>query len=204
VVTNSDQPLNMAIFPYQLIESAINHVLIKESWATAKFLPYAGQVTRIDFSVFQMFLTVKPDGLLEVSAGSVVDPTVIITLPNDTPVKFASGDLSAVFATARISGSAELAEALAFVFRNIEWDVESDLADLIGDVAAARFVSFFKSFTNWHKTSAVNVAHNFKEYITEESRQVVSQVEIAAFSHSVNDLRNGLARLDKRISRLIC
>lgn len=194
----------MAIFPYQLIESAINHVLIKESWATAKFLPYAGQVTRIDFSVFQMFLTVKPDGLLEVSAGSVVDPTVIITLPNDTPVKFASGDLSAVFATARISGSAELAEALAFVFRNIEWDVESDLADLIGDVAAARFVSFFKSFTNWHKSSAVNVAHNFKEYITEESRQVVSQVEIAAFSHSVNDLRNDLARLDKRISRLIC
>jgi ubiquinone biosynthesis protein UbiJ len=193
----------MAIFPYQLIDSAINHVLINEPWATAKFLPFAGQVTRIDFSFFQMFLTVKSDGLLEVSAGSIVDPTVIITLPNDTPVKFVSGDLSAVFATARISGSAELAEALAFVFRNLEWDVESDLADLIGDVAATRVFSYFKSFANWHKTSAVNVAHNFKEYITEESLQVVSQMEIVAFGQSVNDLRNDLARLDKRISRFI-
>jgi ubiquinone biosynthesis protein UbiJ len=193
----------MAIFPYQLIESAINHVLSKEPWATSKFLPFAAQVTRIDFSFFQIFLTVKPDGLLEVSAGSVNDPTVIISLPNDTPFKFVSGDLSAIFSSARISGSAELAEALAFVFRNLEWDVESDLADLIGDVATTRVVAFFKSFSDWQKTSAVNVAHNFKEYIIEESRQVVSQVEITDFGQSVNDLRDDLARLDKRISRLI-
>jgi ubiquinone biosynthesis protein UbiJ len=193
----------MAIFPYQLIESAINHVLIKESWATAKFLPFSGQITRIDFSFFKLFLTVKPDGLLEVSDVSADDPTVIITLPNETPFKFATGDLAAVFASARISGSAELAEALAFVFRNFEWDVESDLADLIGDVAATRLVSFFKSFADWQKASAVNIAHNFKEYITEESRQVVSRVELSTFGQSVNDLRDDLARLDKRISRLI-
>ena len=193
----------MAIFPYQLIESAINHVLSKEPWATNKFLPFATQVTRIDFSFFQIFLTVKPDGLLEVSAGSVDVPTVVISLPNDTPYKFVSGDLSSIFSSARISGSAELAEALAFVFRNLEWDIESDLADLIGDIPAARVVSFFKSFADWQKVAVANVAHNFKEYITEESRQVVSEVELSSFGQSVNDLRDDLARLDKRISRLI-
>ncbi len=127
---------------------------------------------------------------------------MIIYLPDNTAVKIISGDFSAVFAAARISGSADFAEALAFVFRNLKWDIEADLAALVGDIAANRTVSILTRFVSNQKLAAINIAHNFKEYVTEETQQVIPQREIEAFGRAVNTLRDDLERLDKRISRL--
>jgi ubiquinone biosynthesis accessory factor UbiJ len=55
---------------------------------------------------------------------------------------------------------------------------------------------------SWQKSALVNVAQNFREYLTEESLQLIPQREIEAFFYDVNNLRDDLERLDKRISRL--
>lgn len=192
----------MASSSSSLLVSAINHVLTNETWARTKLLPFAGQTALIDASLLQISISITANGLFETAPNANRQPSVIISLPSDTPVKLISGDNSAIFAAARISGSAEFAEALAFVFRNLEWDSESDLAGLIGDIPANRVISALKTLFNRQKSAVVNAAQNFKEYITEESHQVIHRREIDVFGQAVNILRDDLERLDKRISRL--
>jgi ubiquinone biosynthesis protein UbiJ len=108
----------------------------------------------------------------------------------------------AAFAAARLSGSAEFAETVAFVFRNLRWDVEADLAAVIGDIPAHRSFAAIQNFIALQKRSVTNLGRNFKEFLTEDSQQLVAQRDISAFSQSVEMLRDDLARLEKRISKL--
>lgn len=192
----------MAASSSYLVATAINHVLANETWARAKLVAFAGQSAKIEALPLQISLSITADGLFETPSTANHQTSVIISLPNDAPLKLISGDSSAIFASARISGSAEFAEALAFVFRNLEWDFESDLAGLIGDIPATRAVKALNALHSWQKSALVNVAHNFREYLTEESLQLIPQREIEAFCYDVNNLRDDLERLDKRISRL--
>lgn len=66
--------------------------------------------------------------------------TVTISFPQDALLLVLT-DRPAFVAAARISGSGELAECLGFVFRNLQWDIESDLSQWVGDIAARRLLA---------------------------------------------------------------
>ena len=192
----------MPPYPTQLVISAINHVLVNEDWARVKLLPFVGQSALIEASPLKLTFTIAAAGLFESGSNPNQVPSVVITLPDSTAVKFITGDSAAVFSAARISGSADFAEALAFVVRNLKWDVEADLARLIGDIPAHRAISAFSGFIEWQKVGALNIGRNVKEYVTDESSQLIPQDEIEAFGQAVNILRDDLERLEKRIARL--
>lgn len=192
----------MTTFPASIVAPAINHLLRSESWALARLLPFAGQSVRIIAPPLDLLLSVSPEGSLQAVDASKITPEVTITFPGDLAFKAIGGDQAAVLAAARLSGSADFAEALAFVFRNLRWDAEADLAALIGDIPAHRGFAALRSFLNWQRSTVLNVAHNIKEYVTEESQQVMTQRDIGDFGRAVNALRDGLARLEKRISQL--
>lgn len=192
----------MTAFPASFVAPAINHLLRSESWALARLLPFAGQSVRIIAPPLDLLLSISPEGMLQAVDASEIAPAVTITFPADLAFKAIGGDQAGVLAAARLSGSADFAEALAFVFRNLHWDAEADLAALIGDIPAHRGFAALHSFLNWQRSTVLNVAHNIKEYVTEESQQVMLQRDIGNFCSAVNALRDDLARLEKRISQL--
>lgn len=192
----------MSPYPTQLVISAINHVLVSENWARNKLLPFAGQSALIEAPPLKLSLSIAGDGLFESGLNPIQEPLVVICLPDITAVTFIIGDSAAAFSAARISGSADFAEALAFVFRNLKWDAEADLAGLIGDIPANRAMSTFSKLIEWQKLALLNVGRNFKEYVTEESNQLIPLSEIEAFGQAVNILRDDLERLEKRVTRL--
>ena len=185
-----------------LIIPAINHLIATETWASTRLRPYSGQLARIQAQPFQLDLAVRSDGLFEASTPNNHTPAVTIILPEEAAGKMIAGGTATVFSAARISGSADFAEAIAFVFRNLRWDAESDLADIFGDIAAHRGAQAVKSLLIWQKSASINVAQNIKEYFTEESGSVVSQQEISTFSVQIKTLRDDLARMEKRIAKL--
>ena len=103
---------------------------------------------------------------------------------------------------ARIEGSAEFAEALGFVIRNLRWDAEEDLSTVVGDIAAHRIVTGTKEFVGWQQQAAQNLAANLAEYFTEEQPLIAKQADIAEFSSDIDRLRDDVARLEKRLQRL--
>ena len=192
----------MTAYLPRFVVSAINHVLINEHWARAKLLAFDGQTARIEVQGLTISLAITSAGLFASATHAIQPPEVIIYLPDNTLAKVIGGEVSAVFAAARISGSADLAEALAFIFRNLKWDAEADLAGLLGDITAKRAMSALTGFIAWQKSAAINLGHNFKEYVTEDTQQLIPQREIEAFGQAVNILRDDLERLEKRFSRL--
>ena len=178
----------------------VNHLLAGEDWARDRLQPFAGQTARLEFGALTLPLAISGGGLF-VAAGRDAPAEVTITLPADAPLR-ALTDRPSLFAAARLSGSAELAETLGFIFRNLRWDAESDLAQVIGDIAAHRLVAGGKQLARWHRQQAVNLAANFAEYFTEEDPSIARRADVADFCAQVAALPSQLGRLEARIASL--
>ena len=186
-----------------LIRTALNfvsHVLTGETWARTRLQAFSGQTARLSLGPLTIPICVTNAGLFEHGSQGAT-PTVTIQLPADAPMR-ALTDRPSLFAAAHISGSAEFAEALGFVFRNLRWDVEDDLAQLVGDIAARRLLQSGKHFAQWHLQRARNLALNVAEYLTEESATVARRADITHFCVAVDALNDNYARLEKRVQKL--
>jgi ubiquinone biosynthesis protein UbiJ len=181
----------------------LNHVLTGEGWARERLRAFSGQHLRLVGGPLALDLAVDHDGLFrsaDASAGEA--PAVTIELPGDAPFRLLNGGREAVFAAARLTGAADFAETLAFVFRNLRWDVEDDLSGLLGDVTAHRLVRSGAAVLAWQRQAAKNLAANAAEYLSEESRLVVPGREVADFRDEVQVLRADLDQLEQRLARL--
>lgn len=182
--------------------SALNHLLAGETWARERLRGFAGQHARLAGGPLKLDLVVDGEGYFRRQEGAAQEaPAVTIELPADAPVRFLL-DRSSVFAAARLSGTADFAEALAFVFRNLRWDVEEDLSRLVGDIAARRLVRTGEAFFAWQKQAGGNLAANAAEYLSEESGVLVPKRESARFSQDLAALRQEMDSLERRLSRL--
>jgi len=184
----------------RLLLGFANHLLAGEDWARNRLKPFAGLHARIGMGPFSVGMTVAGDGSLSAASGSVV-PDVSIHLPDDAPGRLMS-DPGSVLAAARLSGKADFAEALGFVFRNLRWDPEADLARLTGDVVARRVVSTTASFGASRKETALRIAENFSEYVADELGWIVRPATVTTLNVDVSRLHDDLLRLEARISRL--
>ena len=185
--------------------AAVNHLLGQSTWARKKLAPFAGHIAQIKMPPFEAAFVVLADGLLGMPEAAVegeeLSSEVCISLPATTPLLLLQGT-DAVMRAARLEGSAEFAEALGFVIRNLGWDVEEDLSRFVGDIAAHRLVDGAKQFAGWQKQAAQNFAENVVEYLTEEQPVIARRVAIADFSSDIDRLRDDVARLEKRLQRL--
>lgn len=179
---------------------AINHLISVEPWASERLRQHAGARVSIDLQFTQLQLLVGGDGLFQLPETGQ-QPDVIIRLPADAPLNLLLARDS-FFASVKIEGAVDLAESLAFVFRNLRWDVEADLAEVVGDIVAHRIVRIGRSFAAALMDAGERTSRNVAEYVTEEARWVVTPPEMAGFGTDVDRLRDDLARLEKRIARL--
>lgn len=179
--------------------AALNHLLQEAGWARARLAPFAGRTARLDAPPLRVDLLVDADGML-IETG-VADFDVTIQLPADAPL-LALGGMEEVFRKAHITGSAEFADALGFVLRNLRWDFEEDLSRGVGDIAAHRMANRVRELGAWQKDAARRLGENFVEYLTEEQPTLVKAETLAGFSAGVRRLDDELATLEKRIARL--
>ncbi|NJD26197.1 MAG: hypothetical protein FIB06_12410 [Betaproteobacteria bacterium] len=178
----------------------LNHLLVREAWARERLTAHAGEHFRIEAGGLSVALGID-------AAGSVVgeppetEPAVVIQLGDDAAGRLLTAPESA-FSTARITGSVRFAETLAFVFRNLRWDFEADLADVLGDIPARRIAQGLRSAFAWQREAVARLGGNVAEYLTEESGTIVPSREVADFGRAVDGLRDDCARLEKRIALL--
>ncbi|MFT3848414.1 MAG: hypothetical protein QM739_06955 [Propionivibrio sp.] len=185
---------------------AINHLLTGEAWALQRLQAFAGQTLSIGFGRLTLPLRIDTNGLVvehKPSDAPVAEspPAVMITLPADTPARLIL-DRGSLLGSAHISGSAELAECLSFVFKNLRWDVEYDLARVVGDIAARRLVEGGKRFASWQSKQMTNLAGNLAEFFTTEQPTLVQRDEVAAFAGSVAITKDAVEDMEARIAEL--
>lgn len=173
----------------------LNHLLQDAPWARDRLRRSAGATARVSLPGFFIEFTINADGTL--TQTSTGESDVIITLPADALLA-AVTDFGSAMRKARITGSAELADTLAFVFRNLRWDVEEDLSRVVGDIPARRLAALGRQLGDWQKQSALRASENLAEFLQNERQLLVSRAAVAGFCDAVNQLRDDLARLEKR------
>ena len=179
---------------------ALNHVASQERWAAERLRPFAGGQVALYFGEFEVGMAIDGEGKFA-ERSSEQPPTVSIMLPADTPV-LAVSDPQRILGGAKISGQADFAEVIGFVFRNLKWDAEADLAAVFGDIVAHRAHKFGTHAFTQIRESTRKAAGNIAEYLGEESGLLVSATEMADFSAKMAELNDALSQLEKRIARL--
>lgn len=178
---------------------ALNHLLRDAQWALERLAPLAGKTARMTMPPFSMEFAIGADGSLAVAASA--QPDVLIELPATAPFHILGG-MDGVLRQARVTGSAEVADTLGFVLRNLRWDFEEDLSRAIGDVAAHRVAQGVRGLAAWQVNAAQRAAENLAEYLREEQGSLKGRAAVSRFAAAVDTLRDDLARLEKRIERI--
>ncbi len=184
----------------RLFTQVLNHLLGRSPWATERLQRHSGAVVSIEGAVLPVLFQIDARGFFTPHYEHH-PPAVTITLPKDFLAK-ALVDRAYLLSSVRLQGAVDLAETLAFVFRNLSLDVEGELADYIGDIPARRLSKLGAALSSGIGRSGQRLLENLAEFSVEESPLLANKTAVAQFNQAVDALRDDLARLDKRVQRL--
>lgn len=180
--------------------AVLNRMLAREQWARDKLAPFSGRSVRFDAPPFTLTLQVADSGTL--AAADPGEPAVIIGVALSS-LPLAMLDPQAAMKDVRLSGDAEFAQALAFVLQNLRPEPEEELSRFIGDAAAQRLVGFMRASASQWKQIADNMLDSTAHYVVTENPMVIGRDDLDVFNQDVNRLRDAVARVEKRIDRLV-
>lgn len=182
-----------------LLIKPLNHLVADAPWAGERLRRHAGAHLLIAAGGWRVNLLVGGDGLFHPASAGVAD--VEIALPDDFLAKMLV-DRQSLMVSARLSGSAEIAETLAFVFRNLRWEAEGDLARLVGDIPARRLAQAGQALFASGRAAGDHLVGTLGACASDLSGPLAAAAEIAAFSDEVGALDAQLQRLERRLGRL--
>jgi len=113
----------------------LNHVLMQEKEALTRLARQKGRVVLFHWREFQFKLQLTPAGLLDLAAaGTPSDLTLSVT--ETSPLALVQAALAGDKPAVRIEGDVQLAAEVNWLVDHVRWDIEEDLARIIGDVPA--------------------------------------------------------------------
>ena len=178
----------------------LNRTLAREQWARDKLAPFAGRSARFDAAPFALTLQVTDEGTFAPAENGEPAVTIGVALSS---LPLAMLDPQAAMKDVRLIGDAEFAQALAFVLQNLRPEPEEELSRFIGDAAAQRLVGFMRASASQWKQVAESMLDNTAHYVVTENPMVVGRDDLETFNQDVNHLRDAVARIEKRIDRLV-
>ena len=115
--------------------SLLNHILLQEPEAQARLFRQKGRVVQVQWRFLAISLIATPAGLLDLApAGARTDLSLELT--EASPLVLAQQLLSGDKPAVRVEGDVQLAAEVNWLADHVGWELEEDLARLIGDVPA--------------------------------------------------------------------
>lgn len=113
-----------------------------------------------------------------------------------------SGESAVRDGSLELTGDAEIARSFQRLLHYGRPDLEEELSNVLGDVAAHGLGDIARSISHWGRQASATFRQNVSEYLQEESRAVPGRYEVDAFRERVDTLRDDVARMDARLKRL--
>ena len=118
----------------------LNHVLMQEKEATDRLVRQKGRIARVQWRVYSMALVITPAGLLNLAPEAAV-PDLRLEVTENSPFALAQTALRGDKPAIRIEGDVQLAAEINWLVDHVRWDVEEDMARVIGDAPARAVAS---------------------------------------------------------------
>jgi ubiquinone biosynthesis protein UbiJ len=182
-----------------LIERSLNHLLRQTPGAAETLVRHSGCSVRFDLTLAQYDFRIADDGCFSAAAVDAPDAVIRPTTTLATRLPFFGRD---ALRHADYSGDPTLLATLDRVFKQLNWDIEADLAPVVGDIAAHRLHALGRDVLAGLARTAAALGHNASEYVVEEAEMMARGVDVARFNRDVDHLADDVARLDARLTRL--
>ena len=125
----------------------LNHVISRERHAMTRLLPFAGRTLVLHLQGWPALLPAAPDLLLGVTPAGLFErldaapsQALRIELDASNPALLALGALTGGRPRVHVQGDAAFAGEVHWLMENLRWDVEDELAGLIGPALAHQLV----------------------------------------------------------------
>ena len=113
----------------------LNHVLMQEKEAMVRLARQKGRVVLFQWREFGFKLQLTPAGLLDLAAADTPSDLTLAIIEN-SPTALVQAALAGDKPPVRIEGDVQLAAEVNWLVDHVRWDLEEDLARIIGDAPA--------------------------------------------------------------------
>lgn len=199
--------LPLGLFAETLATSAslvLNHLIAQQRTTSEKLAREAGKVVVFQVAPVRIGLRVTSEGYFQTSrqTGNVVAPA-------DTEITMQWSDLagslsapSSVARKARIQGDMDFAQTVSSAIMDLHWDAEHDLSRIVGDAQAVWIMNSLNTFGLSLKDLFNRFKSSLREYAVFEKGMAPTADEFESFRSGVSNLRDDLARLEKRLAKM--
>ncbi|MCQ8894893.1 SCP2 sterol-binding domain-containing protein [Limnobacter humi] len=182
----------------------LNHLLEQQRSSKSKLQREAGKVLMISIQPVQLVFRINDQGHFQTTT-----PAQGVQAPFDTEIRLQWADLvnsvgnpGGMARKASISGDMDFAQVVSGVINDLSWDPERDLARVVGDAQAVWIMNSLAALGTNGRDVFNRFKSSLKEYVVHEKAIAPTPSEFDAFRSDVSRLRDELARLEKRISKL--
>lgn len=130
----------------------LNHVIAREPVAMARLAAQQGRAIRVHVTGWPGLLPAPPDLLLGVTPAGLLerleiapDDALSLGLDASNPAGLALGVLLGQKPAVQVQGDAALAADISWLMDNLRWDVEDDLAKVVGAMPARQLTVWAQS-----------------------------------------------------------
>lgn len=188
------------------LERALAHLLALDLDSQAALRQLDGRriTLRLQAPALAMELAVRDGGLLVGPVKQQPEPDLAVTATLAgllAQLPFAGGG-SAAPGRLKLSGDAELARELQQLAQRFDPDWDKPFADVLGEVLGVQIARALRDGLRSTLAHAKTLARDSAEYLTEESRDVASRLELDTFHDDVDGVREQVDRIAARIERL--
>ena len=179
----------------------INHIILSESWAIKLLQSHIGKTVKISIlPLINIAFTVQESGEISIAHNKdKIDTTATLTFSILSRLLIQDEE---AYSEISISGDRAFAEELFYIGKNIRWDLEQDLSQIMGDILAYRIVQTGNEVKNWCKGTSQNLNKAIEEYWLEEQPLLVRSSNSKEFVEEVNKLWKETEQLEIRLEKI--
>ncbi|QBC44160.1 ubiquinone biosynthesis accessory factor UbiJ [Iodobacter fluviatilis] len=178
-----------------ILAAVLNRLLAQDAAAKAELAQFAGRSIKISLPLVSETLVLMNDGRLAESKAEA-EATL------DLPLSFFTQrmhDKTAAARHVRLSGDMEFASRIGHVLSGLRWDAAEELSKYLGDAATQRVVKLAGKIGGVPGAMGSKMVANLAEYWRDESPLLAHKRDVNQFCNEVDELRDALARLEKRL-----
>lgn len=188
------------------LETGTNHVLALDTNSVERLERLEGKVLQLDLEGLAITLYFSfAFGAVEVDLDSEDEPDARVS--GSPPALFAlaapdeAGDWGAPGSGVRIEGDATLARDLAKVFSQLDPDWRTPINGMLGDVVGYQVSEGLRRGARGLRDTLRSAMDMTGRYVNHESDTLAEQADVDEFNSNVDDLRDGIDRLEARLAR---
>lgn len=184
----------------QLATRFLQHLTNQNNWSHEYLIGFAGKVVQFNVMPIKTNLIILEDGSMAI-AGETATPDAAIYIPPSLALRLLAKDEAAKMQI-KIEGDTPLATELSKVLQNMRWDLEEDLSQILGDIAASKAGEISRKTFAEAKKQSINLVEMLAEYWQEEKPMLAKKRHVEQFNTDVDTLRGDIARFEKRLTKL--